>query len=315
VKSTVGTGDAFTVTVNGGVADLSGITIEAANVATTITANVYTASSSTTVTGTNDADTILINGGTGSTAYGGGGADVITGGAGADTIDGQGGGDGTAGGAGVASTAGLIGAGGADTITGGEGIDVIHAGAGADTIILTEATAVTDYILTSDGLASNDTVTGFAAGTGGDIIEIDLSDVNALATGAWETSDAWGTAVVVGAATVATVSAAFDAAAITASTEVLKITGVNISSASALETALEAGGAVEMTQDGAAAAGDIFVVAYSDGTNSYVAAVEANGAAADDGTFAAGELTANLFLTLNNTDIADLAAANFDIVA
>ena len=83
---------------------------------------------------------------------------------------------------------------------------------------------------------------------------------------------------------IAAVSAAFNADAITASTELLKITGINTSCASALETALEAGGSAAMTQDGAAAIGDIFVVAYSDGSNSYLAAVETVGAAADDGS-------------------------------
>jgi len=64
----------------------------------------------------------------------------------------------------------IVGTGLADQITGGNGADVITGGAGNDAIDLTETTAAADVVkmtLSSDG---TDTITGFAAGAGADVL-------------------------------------------------------------------------------------------------------------------------------------------------
>jgi Ca2+-binding RTX toxin-like protein len=309
------TNDILDVTVNGATVDLSGISVETADVTVTVDGTAYTAANSTTVTGTNGVDTININGGTGSTANGGGSGDTITGGAGADTINGDGGGD------------TLNGGGGADTITGGEGGDTITAGNGSDTINLAEATAATDVIVTTSTLTSADTINDFKAGSSGtaDNVEIDLSDVEALATNLADWDDGNTDVAAAGgsgagtAATLSTVTGAFDAENLTTGTDILVLGGsLTFSSVGAVADALEAGGSAEFTVDGSTAtdtAGDIYMVLYSDGTNSHLAAVETSVAAGDNGTYAAGELTGNLILTFNGiADATDFASANFDFI-
>jgi len=84
-------------------------------------------------------------------------ADSITGGTGADTISGGAGND------------TLLGGVGADTITAGEGVDAITGGTGNDVIVLTETSQAVDTVtfVVSGGF---DTITGFDAGTSGDIL-------------------------------------------------------------------------------------------------------------------------------------------------
>ena len=313
VISTEGaTNDILDVTVNGATVDLSGISVETADVTVTVDGTAYTAANSATVTGTNGVDTININGGTGSTANGGGSGDTITGGAGADTINGDGGGD------------TLNGAGGADTITGGEGADTITAGNGSDTIDLTEVTAATDVIVTTSTLTSADTITGFTAGSAAtaDNVEIDLSDIEALATNLsdWDIAStdvtAAGASGAGTAATLSTVTGAFNGDTLTTGTDVLVLGGtLTFSSVGEVADALENGGSAAFTLDGADAAGDIYMVLYSDGTNSHLAAIETSVAAGDNGTYAAGELSGNLILSFNGiADATDFASANLDFI-
>jgi Ca2+-binding RTX toxin-like protein len=304
--------DILDVTVNGATVDLSGISVETADVTVTVDGTAYTAANSATVTGTNGVDTININGGTGSTANGGGSGDTITGGAGADVINGDGGGD------------TLNGAGGADTITGGEGADTITAGNGSDTINLTEVTAATDVIVTTSTLTSADTITGFTAGSAGtaDNVEIDLSDIEALATNLSDWDVATGDVTAAGAsgagtaATLSTVTGAFNGDTLTTGTDILVLGGtLTFSSVGEVADALENGGSAEFTMDGTDAAGDIYMVLYSDGTNSHLAAIETSVAAGDNGTYAAGELSGNLILSFNGiSDATDFAIANFDFI-
>jgi hypothetical protein len=139
--------------------DLSQLTLDTANVTNTevtVTdnghiANTLALGASYTITGTGVIDTVNISNLTGAnTISTGAGADVITGGTGADTI------------------------------TGGEGSDVITGGNGLDTINLTETTAAEDKVVTGSLAANADTIIGFAAGSGADIL--DLSAPLAAAT-------------------------------------------------------------------------------------------------------------------------------------
>jgi len=301
------TNDILDVTVNAATVDLSGIAVETDDVTVTVDGTAFTTAVSTTVTGTNGVDTININGGVGSTANGGGSGDTITGGAGADTINGDGGGD------------TLVGAGGADTITGGAGADTITAGNGADTINLAETTAARDIVVTTSGLTAKDTINDFAAGSAAttDEVDIDISDVTALATQLVNLDDTANHAGIAGNAITSTVTGAFDADNLTANTDILILGGaLTFSSSAALADALEDGGTAEFTLGGAAVVGDVFMVLYSDGTNTHLSAVEALGAGADNGTFSAGELQANDILTFSGiADASDFAATNFDFIA
>jgi len=169
--------DTFTVTVTDAVTDLSGLVVDASAMATTITANAYTAVVAATVTGTNDADTITGNGGKAFTANGGAGNDSITGGAVADTLNGDAGDDTLNGDSGADTLTGGAGAdtlngdGGADTLTGGAGDDNFNYGTGESTA--TSMDSITDY----QGAAAagdNDTLTfaGTANGTGTGVVGV-----------------------------------------------------------------------------------------------------------------------------------------------
>ncbi len=131
---------------------------------------------------------------------------TITGGAAADTIIGS------------ATADVIVGAAGNDTITGGEGDDTITGGAGNDAIILTETTAAIDTVVYG-GIATDgvDTITGFAAGAGADILS--LADLATVGT----TGD---TAAVFAAETTALVTAgsAYVLTADTAATDIIEIT-------------------------------------------------------------------------------------------
>jgi len=91
----------------------------------------------------------------------------------------------------------------------------------------------------------------------------------------------------------------------------------NIADTDALETALEDGGGLALTVNQAWAVGDFFYAAYDDGTDTYIAKVVVGGdGAADDETFAAGELSAtNIVKLAGVSDVASLDVTNFDFIA
>lgn len=95
------------------------------------------------------------------------GADSISGGLQADTISGGNGAD------------IILGGGGADVLTGGLGADTITGGAGADSIVLTEASASADIVKFTSNLfvEAGDTITGFNANAGTDVIQFSNSVV------------------------------------------------------------------------------------------------------------------------------------------
>jgi len=204
----------------------------------------------------------------------------------------------------------IIGDAAANVITGGDGADYITTGSGADTVVI------------ADTGAGNDTVSDFTAGTGGDVVRFDLSgaeedaagnaDVDLINIDLGTSSVAAADSVVLSAITGAT-----DMAAITTDTTILVANlAANIADAATLETALEDSGNLEITADAAIAAKDGFLVAFDDGTNSYLAHVESAAGATDDGTFASGDLTATVVATLSGVDdVTDLVAANFELIA
>jgi Ca2+-binding RTX toxin-like protein len=109
----------------------------------------------------------------------------------------------------------IVGSAAANVIIGGAGIDVITTGAGADTVLLNSAAT-----------ANRDTITDFTAGTGGDVLRIDISDF-ALAGGD----------VYVGA---------IGALAVDSSSEIIVLTGAGYADDEAAEDAI----AARVTTDG-----------------------------------------------------------------
>ncbi len=247
------------------------------------------------------------------TIQGGAGNDTLTGAGGADTIQG------------AAGTDTLIGAAGADTLAGGDDNDTIQGdgssdtittGNGADTVVLTTVAA---------DAANADTVSDFTAGSGGDQLEMDISALET--SGATDANEAVnfvelqdGSAVVDTDSVVIqelTLDAAAGAVATVANTNVFVVIGT-VASTSVLETALEAGGDVELTI--AAAGGDItscFPVVYSNATDAFLAICFAETEGVDDTNFEAADLVCiNIAKMSSNAAItaSEFVAANFDFV-
>jgi len=113
--------------------------------------------------------TLIINGSTASASVvinGSAGADFIIGSTHNDTINGHGGADIIYGGDGV------------DTINAGDGTDIIVGGAGNDIINLTESVAAIDTVVIEDVSNSADTISNFAAGSTGDILDFSSFSLN-----------------------------------------------------------------------------------------------------------------------------------------
>jgi S-layer protein len=205
------------------------------------------------------------------------------------------------------------------TITGGTGIDtilgdvgainIIKGGLGADAITLPAAGAVDTIIMTTGGAIEVDTVATFVVGSGKDIINVDLSDLNALVPTLMKSDGATASAAVAAAAGTVTAlgSAGGDYGAIVS--DLTTITGATAYTAATLETAIEAG-----AFSGGNAAGDAILVLYDDTTSSYLAYVTINTAVAN------GSVMTDVTVT-NILEITGLAAAetfltnNFAIIA
>jgi len=87
------------------------------------------------------------------------------------------------------------------------------------------------------------------------------------------------------------------------STQLNLSTTVAYTSSSQVETALEYGGAFQLTNQGAKAAGDTWFVIYDDNVSSYIAMVTVNSVVADGAYFGVGSLDATTLIKL--TGIAD----------
>jgi hypothetical protein len=201
----------------------------------------------------------------------------------------------------------LTGGGAADNIRGGAGADTINGGALADTI--TGGTGG-DQFLFRDA-ATIDTVTDFSASgaNGSDVIATRIVTTGTLgaltiATGAGNAYIAAGSAASVKHITAATTLAAGQ--------NVFAINGT-FANATALQTAIEAGGSRQLTFANQTTANDDILVVWSDGTDAYYGWVNIGSAAT---TITATNATFTGIATLAGvTDVSTLAAANFLFVA
>jgi hypothetical protein len=228
------------------------------------------------------------------------GAHVITLGAGADTHSG-------ALGTGVQT---VTATGGNNTITTGTAVDIINVGTGQDTITVNAGTANTiNFTLSTHLVANSATVTDWTATKG--IITLDVADLNAGATlqNLGSADDA-----VAGDTGIEIITGQTDLSAADDS-DIILIADLTtaISSSDALETALEYGGALQLTMARALAVGDRFLVAYDDNVSSYVAMVTMNTTAPDNGYFGAGSLTAVTLVKLTGVTEASVAIAVGDV--
>jgi len=185
---------------------------------------------------------------------------------------------------------------GADQITSGSGVDTLTSAAGANVLTLTSvalnATAV-------------DIITDFTTATWD--IDIDISAVGVV-------RDIKDASAAAGADDIAleVITGAFDLGTTTANDSVLVLNlAGNLASTDAVETALEFNGDLQLQTAGAYSVGDRFIVAYDDGSHSYIAEVAVGIGAADDTAFALGSLVAtNLVQLTGITSVASITAAN-----
>jgi len=315
---TISSGDATTETFESALAasDLTSLTITGTG-AVTITGAITGATDLATVDSSGNSALVTVNASTsavnvtmtagagGATFTSGAGSDTLTGGNGVDTfVTGEG--DDT-----------LVGGAGADDFRGGLGADTLTLGGGADNVILGNSdlakTGTTVHV---------DTITDFAAGTGGDQVDLSVLGIEAIMGGSNNIVAAgnMSTNVVAGTNAVVTyITAAYDLAG-NANTTVLAVSGT-FANTNALETALETGGSRALTFNNAAAANDQMLVLYDDGTNTYLAAAEIGTTIANDAAAAAGDLTITNILTFGGmSDVTTAAFAtgnnvNFDFIA
>lgn len=148
---------------------------------------------------------------------------------------------------------------------------------------------------------------GFSAGAGGDVYDLDLSQVVAD-TGITSLEMLDGRAVAVG--DVLSIADAPPSAAFTVPAAGMLFISGDFASAEVLETALEAGGNNEMTTVNAFSVGDAFLAVYDDGTDSYLATVETSTGAFAGGTFAAGDLNVTNVFTFAGVSDADMIVSD-----
>jgi len=194
-------------------------------------------------------------------------------------------------------------------ITGTTNSDVITLGAAVDTVVTIDATI--------------DTINSFTKGAAGDVFNLSIAaleaagGINAAASNFTKlNSAADGADVAAGASTIQELTLDGAAGAVNAGNrDIFVMIGATVASTDAVETALEAGGDVELTIHAADdVVGSSFFVVYSDGTDAYLASVRVNAATAADTNFEATNLTAvNIAKLVGVTSIAttDFNVANF----
>ena len=250
------------------------------NPAATATATIAEGDVNITITGSSTASNTITTGGGADNITGGAAADIIVTGAGVDTIT-------------------TLGA-GTDRVSTGAGADIVtdfSDTSAVDTIVLGDnelGTAITTASDDDSITAGVDQVADFEVASGKDILEIDISAINAI--------DGVIDFVLVGNAAISVTAGAgvvlADGGSATdvgngANASILLVQGGGTDS-STLETALEAGGDNAITTNGAFAVGDAFLVLTDDGSaaGSLFLIIVGGDGATDGTTFASTELQA-----------------------
>jgi hypothetical protein len=201
--------------------------------------------------------------------------------------------------------------GGNNTIITGTDIDIINVGTGQDTVTVNGGIANTiNFTLSTHLVANSVTVTDWTKAKG--IITFDVADLSAGATLqnlGQVTDDA-----VAADSGIDIITGPVDLAD-SADSDIILIADITtaISSSSELEDALEYGGALQITANGALAVGDRWLVAYDDNVSTYIAMVTTNSVIATDAYIGAGNLTAVTLVKLTGVTEASVAIAAGDI--
>lgn len=193
----------------------------------------------------------------------------------------------------------------------GTGTNTLTVGQGASTITLANGGG-TDQINQNTTSAALMTINNFEVGSAEDDVALSLTGILAGAsTAAINTLD--DTTVDAAATNAITywsaAAGALDMANATASSNILVLSTVL---GTALDTALEAGGAYALTSDEAFTSGDSILVLWSDGSDTYLSTAE-TGTTRTNATIQAGDLTvSNLIKFVGITDADDIVAGNWD---
>jgi hypothetical protein len=178
---------------------------------------------------------------------------------------------------------------------------------------------VTDHFITGSALTTATlTIANFKVGapaSGGDTIDLDLTGIEAWGVDSdiilpgTTTSGATNTHVLTELS-----AGAYDLSAVTAGTTIL-VLDTNFATADMVKTALEVGGSHALTMASVFDGNKAFLVAYDDGTNSYVA-IARNASGGDDiddnETIPVDDLLVSNIITFSGVaDVGTLTAANF----
>jgi len=198
---------------------------------------------------------------------------------------------------GTSSTDYLVASNTGNTITGGGAADKIYLGAGSDTVIFNTT-------------VSSDTVYSFQSGSAKDIASISIGGIAASKAAATNSA-------AVAAGDTVVIQELSQAATQTAGANVFVLVGTTYTAAQA-EAAIEAGGNRALTALGATAATDNFMVAWSDGTHSYLGVYDCSGVTAASAALVANNGTLVTIATLDSINVSvagTLHTSNFSFVA
>jgi len=189
------------------------------------------------------------------------------------------------------------------TLSGATGTNVLNLSgvSGTATVTLASKAGADTLVVGSGGTVS---VTNFQAGTSGDVIALDISDIGVPVDGNGDDIGVGDTATVV--------QVANNLSTIADNVEIIVLTGANYATAALVETAIEDGGNRELTLTTANTAADDLIIVWSDGSNSYIGAYNVTSTAANPLT---GDLTviAEIVGVVGST-AGTFVSGNFDFV-
>ncbi len=194
-----------------------------------------------------------------------------------------------------------------DTVTTGSGAATITGGAGADAITLTSTSA--DTVILAPGTSTTvDTITGFTPAS-------DILSISITAQAGSLVSNGNNGAVTAAATPVVQHALTATATTIAAATNIL-VLDATYADIAAVTTAIVAGGSTALTETTAFTANSDFLVAWTNGTNSYLYLINDSQAGGVTAALAAGESTATQLVTFSGlTSVAGLVAADFSFIA
>jgi len=193
---------------------------------------------------------------------------------------------------------------GVATVTAGEGASTFTLLGDNDIIKLNTYTATASTVL-------GHTISGFNPATGKDTVFLSEAGIEAILGGSNDLIKAGKSDVdvtAIASVITATGSGVYDLAG-QAATTIVQI-ATNAANDAAAKALIIDGGTHALKANVAMAAGDIILVLYDDGTDSYLAAVETGAVIANDGLFAAANTTVTTLITF--TGVADSSGFHLD---